>query len=65
MAPIALFVYNRPDHTRLTLQCLAAADGAAMSDLYIFADGPRVPDDSDAAGKVRELCREPQLFTIH
>lgn len=62
MAPIALFVYNRPDHTRLTLQCLAAADGAAMSDLYIFADGPRVPDDSDAAGKVRGLCRAATGF---
>ncbi len=62
MAPIALFVYNRSDHTRLTLQCLAAADGAAMSDLYIFADGPRVPDDSDAAGKVRELCRAATGF---
>ena len=62
MSPIALFVYNRPDHTRRTLQSLAAADGAERSDLYIFADGPRDSDSVPAVDAVRELCRAASGF---
>jgi len=40
-APIVLFVYNRPDHTRRTLEALASADLAAVSLLYVYADGPK------------------------
>ncbi len=39
-APIALFVYNRPGHTRATLEALARNDGAKQSTLLVFADGP-------------------------
>ena len=59
-APIALFVYNRPDHTRRTLEALRANAGADQSMLYIFADGPK--DNTDAEGlqriaEVRALVR--------
>ena len=40
-APIALFVYNRPVHTRRTLEALAANPEASGSFLYVFADGPK------------------------
>ena len=40
-APIALFVYNRPSHTRLTVEALIRNEGASDTDLYIFSDGPR------------------------
>src|ERR1700680_1693331 len=40
-APIALFVYNRPDHLQHTLNALRAnAEGQATC-LYIFADGAK------------------------
>jgi hypothetical protein len=42
-APIVLFIYNRPDHTRRTLAALAANPLAADSDLVIYADGPKQP----------------------
>jgi GT2 family glycosyltransferase len=39
LAPIILFVYNRPEHTRKCLEKLSEADLAGDSILYIFADG--------------------------
>ncbi|GHS88542.1 glycosyl transferase [Synergistales bacterium] len=61
-APIAFFVYKRPDHTKRTLEALAANDLAADSDLFIFSDGPK--DDGAYAGvrQVRELIRTAKDF---
>ncbi len=51
-APIALFVYNRPEHTRKALQALAACEGAKNSALFIFSDAAK---DKDAERKVRAV----------
>lgn len=40
-APIVLFVYNRPEHTRRTLAALAANSLASESKLHILSDGPK------------------------
>ena len=51
-SPIVLFVYNRPDHTRKTIEALKANVLANESDLIVFSDAPR----SEAhAGNVREV----------
>jgi len=41
LAPIVLFVYNRPSHTEQTLEALMANDLANESTLFIYADGPK------------------------
>lgn len=41
VAPIALFVYNRPGHTRKTVEALQKNYLASDSDLIIFSDGPK------------------------
>ncbi|WP_291726247.1 hypothetical protein [Bernardetia sp.] len=41
LAPIILFVYNRPDHTEKTLTALAQNDLAKHSTLYIYCDGAK------------------------
>ena len=41
LAPIALFVYNRPNHTEKTLEALSKNMYADESDLFIFCDGPK------------------------
>ena len=41
LAPVALFVYNRPEHTRQTLEALARNRLASATTLYVFADGPK------------------------
>lgn len=40
-APIALFTYNRPDHTQQAVESLLTNAEAKYSDLYIFSDGPK------------------------
>lgn len=40
-APIVLFVYNRPKHTRKTLEALSKNTFAKESELFVFADGPK------------------------
>ncbi|MFA5886394.1 MAG: glycosyltransferase [Patescibacteria group bacterium] len=41
LAPIALFTYNRLEHTQQTLAALAKNESAAESDLIIFSDGAK------------------------
>jgi GT2 family glycosyltransferase len=62
LAPILLFVYNRPDHTRRSLAALAANPLAIDSDLIIYADGPRKPEHREAVEAVRRLVRNARGF---
>lgn len=58
LAPIILFVYNRPWHTELVLNALAANDMADQSILYIYSDGPKhgaLKEDIAKIEKVRRL----------
>lgn len=56
-APIALFVYNRPEHTRQTLEALRANGLARQSDLFVFADDARSQSQVAAVEAVRKLIR--------
>lgn len=60
LAPVILFVYNRPQHTLRTLQALQKNEEASETDLFIFCDGAKV-DASKATlqkiQKVREVVR--------
>jgi len=55
LAPVALFVYNRPEHTAATLSALARNHLAHLSDLTIFSDAPRTPEHGRAVSEVRNL----------
>lgn len=55
LAPIILFVYNRPDHTARTLQALQHNPEAHLSDLYVYADGPKTTSDAEKVAQVRKL----------
>jgi hypothetical protein len=51
LAPIVLFVYNRPEHTRRTVEALQKNDLALDSDLFVYSDNARdekVQEDVDA-----------------
>ncbi len=45
-APAILFVYNRPEHTKATVNALVKNTFASDTDLYIFSDGPREGDET-------------------
>ncbi len=38
LAPVVLFVYNRPEHTKKTIEALKRNIGAKQTELYIFCD---------------------------
>lgn len=43
-APIALFTYNRADHTRQAVESLLKNEEAKYSELFIFSDGAKTPE---------------------
>ena len=55
LAPVVLFVYNRPTHTRRTIEALARNTLAQHTELFIFSDAPRNEAASAAVREVREI----------
>lgn len=56
LAPIVLFVYNRPWHTRQTIKALQKNELANESDLFIYSDGPQKGQDySDTVRELRDF----------
>ncbi len=62
LAPICLFAFNRPDHTRQTLAALRTSPLAQNSDLIVFVDGPRVPEEARLTGEVADIVAETTGF---
>ena len=52
LAPIVLFVYNRPWHTQQTIEALQKNELASESELFIYADGAK---NNKANEKVKEV----------
>jgi hypothetical protein len=62
LAPVAFFAYRRPEHTKQTLEALAANTLASESDLFIFSDGPRDDQAREGVRAVREYIRTVKGF---
>ncbi|HPF12451.1 MAG TPA: hypothetical protein PLP62_13430 [Flavobacteriaceae bacterium] len=63
LAPIVLFVYNRPWHTAQTLEALSKNTLANQSIIYIFSDGAKEGasgEDISKINQVRSLLLEKQ-----
>jgi hypothetical protein len=61
-APIALFVYNRPEHTRKTIDALAKNTLALQSDLFVYADGGKNNEDWGLVRTVRHIVSSASGF---
>lgn len=55
LTPIVLFVFNRPEHTKRTIESLQKNPLAAKSDLFVFSDGPRSNSDEADVDSVRSF----------
>ena len=55
LAPVILFVYDRPDHAKQTLDALAANKLAEQSELFVFCDGPKKESVIERNRQVVEL----------
>lgn len=57
LAPVALFVYNRPDHTRQVIEALKNNDLANETELFIFSDGAKSDLDRAKVDEVRKYLK--------
>ena len=57
LAPIVLFVYNRPWHTERTINALKLNSLASDSDLFIFSDGPKNEENKNSVEEVRKYLK--------
>ena len=62
LAPIILFVYNRPEHTKKTIEALQKNHLAAESDLFIFADGARTHPPAPSLYQIEGGQEKVSLF---
>ena len=62
LAPLLLFVYNRPDHTRRTIAALSDNYLASATRLIVFSDGPKSADDVKHVNQIRRSLREVHAF---
>jgi len=61
-APVVLFVYNRPAHTRRTVESLLGNHLAAESDLFVFCDGAKNQSDRASVEEVRRYVHGIEGF---
>lgn len=54
LAPVVLFVYNRPDHTRQTIEHLLNNNLSIETDLIVHSDGPKGESDTQKVREVRD-----------
>ena len=62
LAPIALFVYRRLQHTRATVESLLQNPESQNSDLCIFCDAAKTADIVDEVAEVRKFVQEVSGF---
>lgn len=54
LAPLALFVYQRLNHTKATVEALAQNNSAKSTNLWIFSDGPKCRKSEKKINEVRD-----------
>ncbi len=61
-APVVLFTYNRPWHTRQTLNALKKNNLSELTDLIIYSDGPKNITDCKKVQEVRNYLKTVNGF---
>ncbi len=62
LSPIALFCYNRPEHTAQTLKALRDNLLAKDSELFIFCDGPRSERELEKIKEIHKIIDNTSGF---
>ena len=57
-APVAIFTYNRPAHTKRLLESLRECELVDKSHVRIYCDGPKNPDHVDGVVETRRIISE-------
>lgn len=62
LAPIVLFVYNRPVHTKQTIEALQKNELAKDSELFVYSDAPKNENAVNAVNEVRKYIQDINGF---
>ena len=62
LAPIVIFVYNRPWHIQQSLEALKKNELAKVSELFIYSDGPKDEDSIKGVEEVRSYIKDVSGF---
>lgn len=62
LAPIVLFVYNRPWHVKQTVEALQKNELASESELFVYSDGSKSDKDVQKVDEVREYIKSIDGF---
>jgi len=58
LAPVVVFIYNRPEHTRKTLEALAKNDLFDASDVIVYADAAKSENDKPRVEETRNVVKQ-------
>lgn len=61
-APVVVFLYNRPDHAKKTIDALAKNYGAEQTDLVIYVDHAEKREHKEGNLKVKDLVKNISGF---
>lgn len=61
-APIVLFTFSRPEHTKRTIESLAENSIANESQLIVYSDAPKSESDVPLVSEVRKVLRSIEGF---
>jgi hypothetical protein len=61
-APVVVFAYARRHHLQRTIDSLRANPEAPSTELHVYCDGPRTPQDRDKIEAVRDYVRSIDGF---
>ena len=60
LAPVVLFVYNRLEHTKRTIETLGKNKLANQTELYIFSDAAKSENGREKVEAVRDFIRQEE-----
>jgi hypothetical protein len=58
ITPVALFTYNRPEHTSRAFRSLERCSRLAECSLHVYCDGPKGDADKKSVDATREIARQ-------
>lgn len=58
VAPVILFTYNRPEHTKNTIEALAKNELAEETELYVFSDAAKKEQDAEKVAQIRAYVEQ-------
>ncbi len=62
LAPILLFVYDRPYHTKQTVEALQKNEFSSESELFIYSDAPKNEEVQESVAEVRAYIKQIDGF---